>query len=67
MSAWAAHLMDVHGAFLKGKFRDGEVIYNKDSRNTTKKMLHYYCYEQFMDWFKQHWLFGERQSQHSYT
>jgi hypothetical protein len=29
MAAWAAHLMDVHGAFLKGKFRDGEVIYMK--------------------------------------
>jgi hypothetical protein len=26
MSAWAAHLMGVHGAFLKGKFKDGEVI-----------------------------------------
>jgi hypothetical protein len=26
MTSWAAHLMDVHGAFLKGKFRDGEVI-----------------------------------------
>jgi hypothetical protein len=29
MSAWAAHLMDVHEALLKGKFRDGEVIYMK--------------------------------------
>jgi hypothetical protein len=27
MSAWAENLMDVHGAFLKGKFKDGEVIY----------------------------------------
>jgi hypothetical protein len=27
MSTWAAHLMDVHGAFLKGKFKGGEVIY----------------------------------------
>jgi hypothetical protein len=29
MTSWAAHLMDVHGAFLKGKFRDGEIIYMK--------------------------------------
>jgi hypothetical protein len=29
MMSWAAHLMDVHGAFLKGKFRDGEIIYMK--------------------------------------
>jgi hypothetical protein len=27
MSAWAAHLMDVHGAFQEGKFKDREVIY----------------------------------------
>jgi 16S rRNA G527 N7-methylase RsmG len=27
MMSWAAHLMDVQGAFLKGKFRDGEIIY----------------------------------------
>jgi hypothetical protein len=59
MSAWAAHLMDVHGAFLKGKFKDGEVIY--------RKMLHYHCYELFMDLFKRHWPFGERQLQHSLT
>jgi hypothetical protein len=29
MTSWAAHLMDVHGAFLKGKFRDGEIMYMK--------------------------------------
>jgi hypothetical protein len=29
MMSWAAHLMDVHGSFLKGKFRDGEIIYMK--------------------------------------
>jgi hypothetical protein len=29
MTSWTAHLMDVHGAFLKGKFRDGEIIYMK--------------------------------------
>jgi hypothetical protein len=29
MTSWAAHLMDVHGAFLKGTFRDGEIIYMK--------------------------------------
>jgi hypothetical protein len=29
MTSWAAHLMDVHGAFLTGKFRDGEIIYMK--------------------------------------
>jgi hypothetical protein len=27
MAAWAAHIMDVHGAFLKGKFKAGEVIF----------------------------------------
>jgi hypothetical protein len=26
MTSWAAHLMDVHRAFLKWKFRDGEII-----------------------------------------
>jgi hypothetical protein len=26
MTAWAAHIMDVHGAFLKGQFKDGEII-----------------------------------------
>jgi hypothetical protein len=29
MAAWAAHIMDGHGAFLKGQFRDGEIIYMK--------------------------------------
>jgi hypothetical protein len=29
MVSSAAHLMDVHGAFLKGKFCDGEIIYMK--------------------------------------
>jgi hypothetical protein len=29
MTSWTAHLMDVHGAFLKGKFRDDEIIYMK--------------------------------------
>jgi hypothetical protein len=29
MTAWAAHIMDVHGAFLKGQFKDGEIIYMK--------------------------------------
>jgi hypothetical protein len=25
MAAWTAHLMDVHDAFLKGKFKDAEI------------------------------------------
>jgi hypothetical protein len=29
MAAWTAHIMDVHGAFLKGKFKDGEIIFMK--------------------------------------
>jgi hypothetical protein len=29
MTSWAAHLIDVHGAFLKGKFPDGEIVYMK--------------------------------------
>jgi hypothetical protein len=40
---------------------------HKDLNNSTQKIWHYYCYEQFMDWFKQHWLFGERQLLHSHT
>jgi hypothetical protein len=27
MAAWTAHIMDVHGVFLKGKFNAGEVIF----------------------------------------
>jgi hypothetical protein len=27
MAAWTAHIMDVHGAFLKGKLNAGEVIF----------------------------------------
>jgi hypothetical protein len=27
MAAWTAHIMDIHGAFLKGKFKAGEVIF----------------------------------------
>jgi hypothetical protein len=27
MAAWTAYIMDVHGAFLKGKFNAGEVIF----------------------------------------
>jgi hypothetical protein len=29
MAAWAAHIMDVHGASLKGKFKAGEIIFMK--------------------------------------
>jgi hypothetical protein len=29
MPSWTAHPMDVHGAFLKGKLCDGEIIYMK--------------------------------------
>jgi predicted nucleic acid-binding Zn finger protein len=29
MAGWETHLMDIHGALLKGKFKDREVIYMK--------------------------------------
>jgi 16S rRNA G527 N7-methylase RsmG len=57
MMSWAAHLMDVHGAFLKGKFRYGEIIYMKVPQgfeNFYPKNVALLLLRAIYGWYRQH-------------